>query len=114
MSGQLRIILIILILLTFALFISQVKQKKLKLQYTLTWLALLFILLLVTVFPGILNTLTHLMGIQLPINLIFFLGFVLTLVIIYRLTIAVSKQSEEIKDLTQKVALMEKELNERK
>lgn len=114
MSGQLRIILIILILLTFALFISQVKQKKLKLQYTLTWLALLTVLLIIIVFPQILSLLTQLMGIQLPINLVFFLGFILTLVIIYRLTVAVSKQSEHIKDLTQKVALMEKEINERK
>ena len=108
MTYQLRIVLIILILLTFSMFVSQIKQKKLNLQYTLTWILLLFSILLVTIFPVFLNLLANLMGIALPINVIFFLGFVFTLVIVFRLTSAVSKQSEQIKELTQKIALMEK------
>ncbi len=114
MTYQLRIVLIILILLTFSLFVSQIKQKKLNLQYTLTWLLLLFCVLLVTIFPGFLNLLANLMGIALPINMIFFLGFIFTLVIIFRLTSAVSKQSEQIKELTQKIALMEKKEHDNK
>ena len=55
MTVQLRIILFVLILLTFALFVDQIKQKKLKLQYTLTWMMLLLFILIVTVFPGILG-----------------------------------------------------------
>lgn len=114
MTVQLRIILFILILLTFALFVDQIKQKKLKLQYTLTWMLLLLFILIVTVFPGILGFVVNIMGIALPINMIFFFGFLFTLVIIYRLTMAVSKQSEEIKFLTQKVALLEKEINDKR
>lgn len=113
MTLQLRIVLIILILLTFTLFVSQIKQKKLNLQYTLTWLALLFFVLLVTIFPELLNMLSSLMGVALPINMIFFMGFVFTLIIIYRLTIAISKQSEQIKELAQKLALMEKEKHDK-
>lgn len=114
MTVQLRIILFILISLTFALFVDQIKQKKLKLQYTLTWMLLLLFILIVTVFPGILGFVANIMGIALPINMIFFFGFLFTLVIIYRLTMAVSKQSEEIKFLTQKVALLEKEINDKR
>ena len=113
MTVQLRIILFVLILLTFALFVDQIKQKKLKLQYTLTWMLLLLFILIVTVFPRILGFVANIMGIALPINMIFFFGFLFTLVIIYRLTMAVSKQSEEIKFLTQKVALLEKEINDK-
>lgn len=113
MTVQLRIILFILILLTFALFVDQIKQKKLKLQYTLTWMLLLLFILIVTVFPEILGFVANIMGIALPINMIFFFGFLFTLVIIYRLTMAVSKQSEEIKFLTRKVALLEKEINDK-
>lgn len=113
MTVQLRIILFILILLTFALFVDQIKQKKLKLQYTLTWMMLLLFILIVTVFPEILGFVADIMGIALPVNMIFFFGFLFTLVIIYRLTMAVSKQSEEIKFLTQKVALLEKEINDK-
>lgn len=113
MTVQLRIILFILISLTFALFVDQIKQKKLKLQYTLTWMILLLFVLFVTAFPGVLGFVANLMGIALPINMIFFFGFIFTLMIIYRLTMAVSKQSEEIKFLTQKVALLEKKINDK-
>ena len=113
MTVQLRIILFILILLTFALFVDQIKQKKLKLQYTLTWMMLLLFVLFVIAFPGILHFMANAMGITLPINMIFFFGFIFTLMIIYRLTMAISKHSEEIKFLTQKVALLEKEINDK-
>ena len=113
MTVQLRIILFILISLTIAIFVDQIKQKKLKLQYTLTWMILLLFVLFVTAFPGVLGFVANLMGIALPINMIFFFGFIFTLMIIYRLTMAVSKQSEEIKFLTQKVALLEKKINDK-
>lgn len=113
MSFQLRMILIALILLTGVLVIAQIKKRNLELKYTLSWLSLFFVLLLVTVFPGILNWITNVFGIELPINMIFFLGFIFTLLIVYRLTQAVSKMSREITELTQKVALLDKDTKEK-
>lgn len=109
MSNVTRILLLIMLGITFLIFIRQIKEKKLSLQYTLSWLFLLLALFIVLLFPGLLSWLTRVCGIALPINMIFFLGFVFTLVIVYRLTAAVSKMSDEIRDLTQKIALMEKE-----
>ena len=105
---QLRIILILLILLTGAFVVGQIKKRNLELRYTLSWLSLLIVLLLITAFPGMLNWITAIFGIELPINMVFFLGFVFTLLIVYRLTEAVSKMSREITELTQKVALIDK------
>ena len=113
MTTQLRVILIILILITIIGFIGQIKKKNLELRYTLSWLSLLFVLLLVAIFPGILQWFTSIFGIELPINMIFFLGFIFTLLIVYRLTAAVSKMSREITNLTQKLALLDKEDNEK-
>ncbi len=42
--------------------------------------------------------------------MVFFLGFCFSLVIIYSLTRYISQQSEQIKELTQKVALIDKEV----
>lgn len=113
MTFQLRIILVILIVLIIAIVIRQIEKRNLELRYTLSWLSLLFILLLVTLFPHILNWFTALAGIELPINMVFFLGFGFTLLIVYRLTEAVSKMSREITELTQKVALLDKENKEK-
>ena len=112
MTIQLRIILIILILLSLLLFFHRIKGQKLALQYSLSWLILLAVLLLVTIFPDILTILAHAAGIELPINMVFFLGFVFILLIIYNLTSAISRMANEIKDLTQRLALLEKKLHD--
>lgn len=112
MTIQLRIVLFILIILALILFFHRIKNQKLALQYSLSWLVLLAILLIVVLFPNLLYYFSNAVGIELPINMIFFLGFLFTLLIIYNLTVAISKMSNEIKDLTQKLALMEKELHD--
>lgn len=109
MTLQMRIILLILVIITGSVLIFQIRKRNLELKYTLSWMFLLSVIALVDIFPGLLNWLSSAMGIELPINMIFFLGFIFTLLIIYRLTEAISKMSREITELTQKVAMMEKE-----
>lgn len=112
MTLQLRIIIFILLILALVLFFHRIKNQKLTLQYSLSWLMLIVILMIVVLFPELLYKVSELAGVELPINMVFFLGFIFTLLIIYNLTAAVSKMSNEIKDLTQKIALMEKELHD--
>lgn len=112
MALRLQIGLSILLGLTFIYILLQIRKRKLNLQYTLSWLTVLLILLIVLIFPGLLSWFTNIIGVSLPINLIFFLGFLFTLTIVYRLTNAISKQSDQITTLTQKIALMEKEREE--
>ena len=110
MSTQLRLVLFILNIIVLIQLIIQVKKKKLQLQYIFTWLALLFVLLIVLIFPQLLELFTRTLGVQLPSNMVFFLGFCSSLVIIYILTRYISQQYEQIKELTQKVALIDKEV----
>ena len=63
-----------------------------------------------TNFPQLLELFTRTLGVQLPSNMVFFLGFCFSLLIIYSLTRYISQQSEQIKELTQKVALIDKEV----
>lgn len=113
MTFQLRVILIAMILITGVIVVGQIKKRNLELQYTISWLFLLFVILLVSIFPALLDKMAGLFGIELPINMVFFLGFIFTLMIIYRLTEAVSKMSREITELTQKVALLDKKAKQK-
>ena len=72
-------------------------------------MSLLIVLLIVIVFPDLLTDGAKLLGIATPVNMVFFVGFCFSLIIIFGLTMAVSKMSQQIKDLSQKIALMEKE-----
>ncbi len=111
MQRHLQIFLLIVLAITLIVLIRQIRAKKLELEYTLTWLFLLFVLLIFVLFPGLQNWLSAVMGIAVPVNMIFFLGFCFALIIMFRLTKAVSKMSVENKKLTQKIALLEKRLD---
>ena len=113
-SRKLQIVLILVFALILIWTIRQVKKRRLDLRYTLSWLFLEIALLIFSAFPGLLNGLARLMGIYSPMNMLFFCGFAFSLIIIYTLTAAISRQSEEIKQLTQKIALMEKQKEEKK
>ena len=56
-----------------------------------------------------LDSVSEIVGIAVPINMVFFLGFCFLLLIVFELTQVISKMSEHIKYLAQKIALLEKE-----
>ena len=61
---------------------------------------------------GVMMGLAKFMGIEVPSNMLFFLGFCFALIIIFVLTIAVSRMSIRIKSLTQEMALYEKRMKD--
>ena len=112
MSMRLRIILIILLIILALFLIRQVTKKKVDIRYTLPWFLLVIALGVLAVFPEVLSFLTALVGITLPINLLFLSGLIISLAIIYSLTITISKMNSEIRNLSQKVALLEKKFRD--
>lgn len=108
MSIRLQIILLICLLFVLVSLINQVRKKKVDLKYTLLWFVLDIALILLTCFPKALAIAANNLGIVSPINMIFFCGFVFSLLIIYMLTVAISKLSDQVRNMAQKIALMEK------
>lgn len=113
MSIRLQIIVGVLIVVSLLLIGNMVRKRRLELKYALVWFLVGFIVLLFDVFPGLLSWVTGLLGIDLAVNMLFFMGFIFSLLIIFTLTMSVSKLSEKVKRLTQEVALLEKETVEK-
>lgn len=112
MSTKFTIILVILIITAFTILTNQIRRKKLQLQYSLNWMMLLLIILILVIFPQIINWFSIITGIGVPVNLVFFLGFCFVLILVYSLTLSVSKLSAENKELAQKIALLSKKISE--
>lgn len=110
MSLRLQIIIGVLIVLALLVICNMVRKKKLDLKYALVWLLAGFLVLVFDIFPQLLGIITGLLGIGLPVNMLFFLGFVFSLLIIFVLTVSVSRLSEKVKRLTQEIALLEKDI----
>ena len=93
----------IVIVLFVAYSFHLIKKDKLSIRYILS-----VILLIAVWFPNLLVVLANLLGIYSPMNLVFFVGFCLSLWILFSLTRIVSIQSSKIKSLAQQIALSEK------
>lgn len=108
----LRISLLIAICIYLTLIIVLLRKKSLNLKYSLLWLFMAAVLLLMVAFPSAIEFLANLIGVASYINAIFmaFIFFILLLVV--SLTSIASKQRQEIKTLIQNLALLQKRVEE--
>lgn len=113
MNLRIQIIIAIVIIMALFVIVNMIRKKALELRYALTWLGVGTVVLVLDVFPEIMGWLARIMGITLPSNMLFFLGFCFSLTIIFGLTIAVSRMSIRIKNLTQEMALYMKREEDR-
>ena len=114
MTLRLQILIIAALVIALIFIILQIRNRKLDLKYSLTWFFLILALLILTIFPQILTFFSNLVGFGSQMNMLFVSGFLLTLLIIFTLTRAVSKLMDQVRTLTQKVALLERELRKDK
>lgn len=112
MSLRLQVILLVLLLAALAVIINMVRRRVLELKYVLAWLLADLVLIVLVLFPAAINGIARLLGIYSPMNMIFFLGFLLSLVIIFTLTVALSRVTASVRRMSQTIAILQKELEE--
>lgn len=105
MNIRIQIIIAIFIILALVVIVNMIRKKALELRYALAWLAVGVSVLVLDLFPGLIKAISKLVGIADPVNMLFFAGFCFSLAIIFILTIAISRMSIRIKELTQELAL---------
>lgn len=104
-------ILAIGISLSFVLLIFElVRRKSLKEKYAILWIFSSGAILILAIFEGLLDRLTGLLGITLPINTVFFFGIFFLILINLHYSLVISNLSEQNKKIAQKLALLETEL----
>lgn len=106
MTFRFRILLIVAVIIVFYYMFNLIKRGSLQLKYSLLWIVLGVIMLIMAVFPKILDVISKFIGIYTPTNALFLLGFAFTLPVIFGLTMAISKLSMKVKDLAQELALL--------
>ena len=110
--SNLRIVLIIAVIAYFVIILMFLKKKSLSLKYTLLWLLAGFILGIMVIWPELLTSFIHLLGIVENMNGLFILCIAFIIMILMSITSIVSRQAEKIKNLTQTISKMEKRIRE--
>ena len=109
MTPVFRIILIVVSLLTTFYILKKIRQSKLQIEYAIFWILFAGGLRVFSLFPWLVSMFTRLIGMQLPVNFIFLFFIFVLLVKMFLMTIELSALENKVKDLTQELALEEKE-----
>lgn len=112
MAFRLQIVLLIAVCIYFIMVFHLLKRKTLNLKYTLLWLASGFVMLILAIFPRILQFFASVVGISDPMNALFSVILFCIIIILMSLTAIVSKLNDKNKNLIQSVALLEKRVRD--
>lgn len=112
MTIKLQIVAAAILLLGLIYLINMICKRKIELKYALLWMLSILSMLVVDLFPPILSILSYLFGIATPVNTLFLLGFVFALILIFALTVAVSRLAERVRKLSQAAAISEEKIKQ--
>lgn len=105
MTPLLRIEMILISVIMIIIVINSVNKKKMCIQYSLVWIFISLLLLVIAVFPEIVFFLCNILDIQTPSNLIYLAGIFALLLVNFYQTSIISKQSDRIKFLIQTISI---------
>ena len=108
MELELRLILLFGAVLTMAYFIRQIQKKRMQIDWALFSGALVAL----AAFPGIVTFGARLLHIQSPANLIYLCLIFALIIKLFTTTVKVSKLNQQVTELTQHIALYEREQKE--
>ena len=112
MNLTLRIFFIVCIVLFFLVILHYLIKKKLNLKYTLIWFFSILVLLILAIFPVLVEKIGGLVGIVSVPNTVFVFLIIFLVAIVFTLTAIVSGLNNSVRRLTQHQALMERKLRE--
>lgn len=111
-SIKLQMILLFVSLGGLVYILNQIVKYKLALKYSLLWLLLSVITILLAIMPKISLNMAHWSGIETPVNVLFLMGILLSLMIVFSLTMVLSHHTVKIKQLSQELGICQNELKE--
>ena len=110
-TGQ-RIEVIAVALIVCLLIFELIRRKRLLERYALVWLAAGATVLLLALWKGLLTTLSHAVGVAYPPSTLFVVTFLFVIVMLVNFSTTVSRLSDQNTLLAQRMALLQRTLEE--
>ncbi|MPV87668.1 DUF2304 domain-containing protein [Georgenia ruanii] len=98
--------------LTVLVIFSLLRSRHMREKYATAWMLVAVAVLVVAVFPGILDWLAALFGIKTPINLVFFVASLALLLISVQYSVELSRLEERSRKLSEEVAILRAEVED--
>ena len=94
----------------FGIFV-RMRNQGMKERYATWWLVIAIAVAVISIFPRVLDEAAHLVGVQVPLNLAFFLAGVIMLLLSLRFSVDLSQSDEERRRLTDEIAFLRAEID---
>lgn len=107
-----NIFFLILTLCLVVMVLAQVRSQKMKEKYAALWLLISAAIVLLTLFPRLLDWLAGLVGVETPVNLLFLLAIVMLIGVALHLTQAISRLTEDTRILAEEIAIKDLEVRQ--
>jgi len=104
MSGHLFAIAGAVVTLLF--MVELLRRRRLREKYAALWISVAVFVVIAALFPSLLERVAALVGVTLPINLVFFVALLLLLIVCVQLSAEVSTLEHETQTLAEEVALL--------
>ena len=105
---------IIAALLVAAVVVYLIRKRKLREEYSILWLLVAAAIVVVALWYELLEFLTGLIGAVDPTSTLFIFSLLFLLVVSIHFSVVNSRLKDQIRDLTQEIGLLRKEMDERK
>jgi hypothetical protein len=112
MDTRIQILAILVSGALLLVVLEMVRRKAFLERYALLWLLSAIVLLALSVWRGLLESLADFIGIAYPPNALFLVAFGVVLVLLLHFSLAVSRLSDQTKVLAQRLALLEQRQSE--
>ena len=104
---------IILSIIAIIVVVVNIKRKNFSIQESFWWMMGSIAMLILSIFPGIIDGLAGLMHINYPPSLLFIISIIFLLFIVFRNSKRISKQQEKIVELAQQLALVKNAMKQK-
>lgn len=99
------------VLMTYYI-LKRIRQSKLQIEYAIFWIIFSGVLLVFSIFPFLVALLTRMIGMELPVNFIFLLFILILILKAFFQTLETSALENKVRNLTQRLAIEEKDRQE--
>ena len=93
MTTNLKIALIVITLIYLFLILKKIKDKKLQLSFSTFWIISGILLIVAIITPNLIEWLTHVLGFEIPANMLFCITIFTAFYLIFNLMVKLSKEA---------------------
>ena len=109
MSVLLRVFLFSGAIATLFYFLGKIRKNNLDVDYSLFWIIFSGVIVVVSIFPGIIIWAAKLLGFISPANMVFLLIIFFLTIKLFSVTTKISRLEQKLKSLSQSIAIKEAE-----